>query len=256
MTTAVQTAPPPVAIPTWAPSRVLATWAAAGGPMAALAWLVAPALARAFTGPTAMPRALVLCLGAGLIWQLVLVLLIVRIEQRTLRWAVIREALWLKAPTSPRSGSRGGRLWWVVVPLMLLLALEELVPSPPNPAGRDLAAFFGSTTGQSWMSGNWGWFAALIVLFIFNTALGEELLFRGLLLPRMGCFGKWDWLVNGALFAAYHLHEPWVIPQTILVDTFALALPSRRLRSSLIGIIVHSSQTVFFCLIGLTLVLR
>src|SRR3954447_20961934 len=155
MTTAVQTAPPPVAIATWTPKRVLATWAAAAGPMAVLAWLVAPALARAFTGPTAMPRALVLCLAAGLIWQFVLVLLIVRTEQGTLRWAVIKEALWLKAPTSPRSGRRGGRLWWIVVPLMLLLGLEELVPSPPNPVGRDLAAFFGSTTGQSWMSGNW-----------------------------------------------------------------------------------------------------
>ena len=35
------------------------------------------------------------------------------------------------------------------------------------------------------MSGNWIWFAILIVQFVFNTALGEELLFRGLLLPRM-----------------------------------------------------------------------
>ena len=48
------------------------------------------------------------------------------------------------------------------------------------------------------------------------------------------------------LFAAYHLHVPWVIPQTLVVDTVALALPARRYRSSLLGIAAHSAQTVFF----------
>jgi membrane protease YdiL (CAAX protease family) len=138
----------------------------------------------------------------------------------------------------------------------MLLALEEMLPTLPTPSARDNAAFFASDTGQSWMSGNWPWFAILVVMFVFNTALGEELLFRGLLLPRMGTFGRRDWLVNGLLFACYHLHEPWVIPQTILVDTFAEALPARRLRSSLLSIAVHSAQTVFFFAIALILVLR
>jgi membrane protease YdiL (CAAX protease family) len=48
----------------------------------------------------------------------------------------------------------------------------------------------------------------LLVQFVFNTALGEVLLFRGLLLPRMGAFGRADWVANGLLFACYHLHEP------------------------------------------------
>jgi hypothetical protein len=47
--------------------------------------------------------------------------------------------------------------------------------------------------------------------------LGEELLFRGYLLPRMnGVFGRRDWLANGVLFAAYHLHVPWVMPAALL----------------------------------------
>ncbi len=131
-----------------------------------------------------------------------------------------------------------------------------MLPTLPTPVARDNAAFFGSDAGQSWMSGNWIWFAILVIMFVFNTALGEELLFRGLLLPRMGAFGRGDWLANGVLFACYHLHEPWVIPQTVLVDTFAEALPARRWRSSLISIAVHSSQTVFFFVIALVLVLR
>jgi uncharacterized protein len=91
---------------------------------------------------------------------------------------------------------------------------------------------------------------------VFNTALGEELLFRGVLLPRMrGAFGRWDWVANGVLFALYHLHMPWVIPSS-LVDTFALSYPSRRYRSALIGIIVHSSQSIVFFALILPLVLQ
>jgi uncharacterized protein len=250
------TAPRAVQVPTWRPSRLLAVWAAAALPMALLAWVVPQFLAKAFSGPTADVRALLLSLTAGLVWQFALVLIVVRREQGTLRWPVLKEALWLRAPVSPSTGRRGGRLWWMLVPLIMLLALEELLPALPTPAGRDLSVFFGSDTGQAWMSGNWGWFVILVVGFVFNTALGEELLFRGLLLPRMGTFGRADWLVNGLLFAVYHLHVPWVIPQTLLVDTFAEALPSRRYRSSLIGIAVHSSQTLFFTVVALALVLQ
>jgi uncharacterized protein len=57
------------------------------------------------------------------------------------------------------------------------------------------------------------------------------------------------------LFALYHLHEPWLIPSS-LVDVFALSYPSRRYRSALIGIIVHSSQSVFLLVLLLFLVLK
>jgi uncharacterized protein len=93
-------------------------------------------------------------------------------------------------------------------------------------------------------------------MFVFNTVLGEELLFRGLLLPRMkGAFGRRDWLANGVLFAAYHVHVPWGIPAALVVDTFAIAYPARRYQSAWIGIAVHSAQSVFFAAIILALVL-
>jgi uncharacterized protein len=93
-------------------------------------------------------------------------------------------------------------------------------------------------------------------MFVFNTLLGEELLFRGLLLPRMkGAFGRRDWLANGVLFAAYHVHVPWMMPATVLVDTFAIAYPAKRYRNAWIGIAVHSSQSVVVGAIILALVL-
>jgi len=65
---------------------------------------------------------------------------------------------------------------------------------------------------------------------------------------------KSDWVANGALFAVYHLHTPWVI-STSLVDIFALASPSRRFQSAWVGIVVHSVQSVVVIVVVLGLVL-
>jgi uncharacterized protein len=235
---------------------ILTVWAAAALVMAALAWLVAPELKDRFAGDgnVQMFKALVICLTIGLVWQCVLVAVLVWREQRTFRWSTLREALWLRAPRSPRRGRIGGRVWLVVIPLIAAFAAEELIPTLPHADSRDLGVFLGSDAGQSFMHGAWGWFGLLVVLFVFNTVLGEELLFRGLLLPRMnGAFGRRDWFANGLLFAAYHLHMPWVIPATLL-DTFILAYPTKRYRSAWIGITVHSAQSVVFAVIALKLV--
>ena len=237
-------------------AKILGVWTAAALPMAALAWVVAPLVADRLDGPVALARALLVGLTVGLIWQFVLVMLLVYREQGSLRWPILKDALWLRAPRSPRTGRVGGRLWLVLIPATLLFATEEFIPTLPPVAGHDFAVFVGSGAGREFFTGNWGWFALIAVLAVFNTVLGEELLFRGLLLPRMrGAFGRFDWVANGILFAVYHLHMPWVIPSA-LVDTFALAYPSRRYRSALIGIIVHSSQSVFFLGLLLAIVLR
>jgi hypothetical protein len=52
------------------------------------------------------------------------------------------------------------------------------------------------------VEGAWGWFVVVVVQLVFNSVLGEDLLFRGLLLPRMrGLFERGDFVANGALFA-------------------------------------------------------
>src|SRR5262245_55613432 len=180
-------------------AQVLAVWAAAALPMGVLSWIVAPPLADGLSGAADVPmlKALLLVLTAGLIWQFVLVVGLVWFEQRSLRWTTVREALWLRSPRSPRSGRVGGRLWLILIPLTVLFALEEFIPAVSAPDGRDLGAFLDTDAGQNFMSGNWGWFGLILVLFLFNTVLGEELLFRGLLLPRMNrAFGRGDWAAN------------------------------------------------------------
>jgi membrane protease YdiL (CAAX protease family) len=252
-------APLPVEIPQYSRRAILAIWAAAALPMAAAAWLVTPLLADGWFGGDGivpMAKALYVTLTVGLVWQFVLVAILLRREQGTLRWATVRDALWLRSPRSPRSGRVGGRVWLILIPLIVLFgAAHELVPSIAAPENRDFATLVESDAGKEFLSGAWGWCALLLVNFIFNTALGEELLFRGFLLPRMnGAFGRGDWVANGLLFTGYHLHVPWGMPATLL-DMFFIAYPAKRFRSAWIGIAVHSAQSVVLALLILALVI-
>src|SRR5215218_7029494 len=197
-------------------AQIFAVWAAAAVPMGVLAWIVAPWLRDQLGGDEPLAQALLILLTAGLIWQFVLVLILIRRELGGLQWSRVREALWLLPPRDPKSGRVGGRVWWWVLLFAVLFAAWQAVPAIPGPSVRDFGDFIGSDRGEDFFRGAWGWFALLVVLVIFNTVLGEELLFRGLLLPRMrAVFGRRDWVANGVLFAIYHLHVPWGIPGSL-----------------------------------------
>ena len=244
------------ALPQLSLRGIVGVWAAAALPMAFLAWVVAPALADQLSGPGSLSKALIICLTAGLVWQFVLVMTLVRREQGTLRFSVLRDALWLRAPRSPKTGRRGGKAWLITIPLIVAFGLEEMLPGMPHAAARDFGEFLGSDAGHTLLAGSWGWFAIIVTLLVCNTVIGEELLFRGFLLPRMnGVFGRKDWLANGLLFAAYHVHTPWVMPATLL-DTFIISYPSKRYRSALVGIVVHSAQSVVLFGLVLSLVVK
>jgi CAAX protease family protein len=235
--------------------QILAVWAAAAIPMGVLAWIVAPLLKDQFSGPEPLIQSLFVCLTAGLMWQFVLVLILVRREIGSFEWPRVRDALWLRPPRDPKTGRVGGKLWWWALLFALLFAVWGAMPEIPSPADRDFQTFVGSDVGQDFFSGAWGWFAVVVVMLLFNTVLGEELLFRGLLLPRMqAVFGRRDWVANGVLFTLYHLHMPWLMPLTFVDGIFLDAYPSRRFQSAWMGIIVHSAQTLFFTGLLLTLV--
>ena len=80
-------------------------------------------------------------------------------------------------------------------------------------------------------SGGWGWLALILAIHIFNTVLGEELLFKGYCCRGWRASSAVDWPANGVLFAPYHLHVPWVIPPAV-IDAFLIAYPSSRYRSA------------------------
>jgi membrane protease YdiL (CAAX protease family) len=238
-------------------AEIVGVWAAAAVPMAVLAWIVAPWLRDQLGGPSPLAKALLILLTLGLIWQFVLVLILMRWELGTLEWSRLQDALWLRSPRDPKTGRVGGKVWWWLLLFIFIFALETAAPSISGPKVRDFGDFASSDAGKNFFRGAWGWWAVNLVLGVFNTVLGEELLFRGVLLPRMkAVFGRGDWVANGVLFAVYHLHVPWVIPSALVFDILALAYPSRRFESAWMGIIVHSTQTVFIAIAVLALVLR
>ncbi len=246
--------PPAITITQYSRKTIFAIWAAAALPMGGLAWILAPAIADG-NGIESLVRPLIACMTAGLVWQFVLAVGLVGYEQRSLRWSRLREALWLRSPRSPKTGRVGGKTWLIAIPIVVALGLEEML-SISAPLNRDFGEFLSSDVGKAMFDGSWGWFAVVVAMGIFNTVLGEELLFRGVLLPRMHvAFGDRDWLANGVLFAAYHVHVPWVIPISLLMDPFLYAYPAKRYRSASLGIAVHSAQTIVISLLVLSVVI-
>ena len=100
--------------------------------------------------------------------------------------------------------------------------------------------------------GAWWILGLFIITMLFNYFLGEEFLYRGILLPKMnGTFGKWDWLANGVLFGFYHLHKPQIIISTALLFGFLFAFPCKRFQSNWMAVIIHGLEG----LLGLVVVL-
>jgi len=237
--------------------QILKIWAAATGPMAILAWLVAPWLGDRIGGSEPLVKALLICFNAGLIWMIVLTMILVRREQGGLGWARVRDALWLRAPQDQKTRRVGGKLWWWVLPFALLSAgINSLPIDPIGPMPRDLPEFIGTDRASHFFQGSWGWFA-LTAMVALLAPLAEEVFFRGLLLPRMrAVFGKGDWIANGAIFTVYHLHQPWSMPATLLDGIFAQAYPAKRFRSIWIGIVSHTVPSFVIIGVLLTLVLK
>jgi membrane protease YdiL (CAAX protease family) len=100
-------------------------------------------------------------------------------------------------------------------------------PFLAEPPGYSFGAAFAAPAAKAHLVGAWGILALVVVEALLNTVLGEELLFRGLLLPRMsGVFGKRDWVMNGLLFGIYHLHQPWGLLSSAVHGILLFALPT------------------------------
>lgn len=246
--------------------QILGIWLAAGAPMWLLGWAAYPALSAGLAPLDAGLLRMKLFTG-GLVWQFVLAMIILYREEGNIRLGTVSRRFWLNHPKSAHSGETKKALWWRLIPLILLAAALEIglrstlvdvwtgiFPFFAEPEGYDMAAMF-TPEMRAQLVGAWGLLALFFVSALFNTVLGEELLFRGVLLPKMeGVFGKWDWAANGVLFSFYHLHQPWGILATLPADLI-LAFSGKRFRNNWFPIIIHSGQSVFFLILILGVVL-
>jgi hypothetical protein len=113
----------------------------------------------------------------------------------------------------------------------------SLFPFFAEPPGYSLGAILESWEILDRLVGAWWFFALFVVNAIFNTILGEKFLFRGVLLPCS--------LALPALG----------IPGSVISGVFLYAFPSWRFRSTWMGIIVHSAQSVYFAFLIFGIVL-
>jgi membrane protease YdiL (CAAX protease family) len=149
-----------------------------------------------------------------------------------------------------RQGSFGARLWlrpmnrgdwlWTVggfaavgvltggigVALGMLPDGTQLHPS--------FMAFEPLGPGRYWILGAW------LPFFVLNI-VGEEFVWRGVVLPRQeAAFGERAWLVNGAFWLLFHAAFPWQVLLTLVPITLILPNIAQRRHNIWPGVIIHA----------------
>jgi uncharacterized protein len=178
-------------------------WAAAAVPMGLLAWVVAPWLADRVGGDEPLTAALLIVLTAGLIWQFVLVLILLRRASSSLpcgRWCP-------RSQVSPPEISA----------ISSARTMARLSSAAPGAGSRSSSCLSSSTPCAAESSSSWGRCCRACELY---SASGTGSL-------------------PGAVHT-YHLRVPWVMPASLVEGIFLDAYPSRRFQSAWMGIIVHS----------------
>jgi membrane protease YdiL (CAAX protease family) len=231
----------------YTPWQILGIWASVALPMGLIHWVVTPIL---------IPRVdiepgflYLILITTGLVWEGIVAYMILRWEVKPFTWENIKDRVWLYTPTNPKTGARSKWLYLWTIPLIVIVQvgfrvldpLNELwvktfpfLTPPPHTVIQNLAK---PAVGQWWLLG------VLAVLIVFNYLVGEELIFRGILLPKMnGVFGMWDFIANAILFETYHLHKIEILPEMLIdwIDPWA----TKRFKSYWVAVILHGSEAL------------
>ncbi len=174
-------------------------------------------------------------IAVGAIFFLLLVGAFVGFRREGYEWSALRERMWLNTPS-------GGDLLWALGTLVVVSMLSGGVlffmlwlsktagfhfdANPPALGYRKLA------DGETWILG-------VHAAFLFCGIGGEELMWRGYLLPRMQAgMGRLAWAGNGLLWTM--LHVPYGLSMVNLLPIlFILPWVVQRRQNAWIGIIVH-----------------
>ena len=91
-----------------------------------------------------------------------------------------------------------------------------------------------------------------VIGLVFNI-FGEELYYRGYLMPKMRkVFGGWDWVANGILFTLKHVYQRWLFPG-ILVGGLGFAFAFGPLGSLPLAMVFHWIGNFLFQMVFLVI---
>lgn len=89
--------------------------------------------------------------------------------------------------------------------------------------------------GRYWILGAW------LPFFVLNIA-GEELVWRGIVLPRQEvAFGGRAWWVHGILWLLFHAAFPWQVLLALVPITLILPYIVQRRGNTWIGVVIHAA---------------
>ncbi|WP_457583692.1 CPBP family intramembrane glutamic endopeptidase [Ensifer canadensis] len=202
----------------------------------AAVYLVVPRLlARGWSGPYAA----LVPIGACFILMFAITFVGLRREGGTQPW---RERLRLTKPSG--ADIAGG----MVIGLSMIFSvvvieghvqeyIMAVVPMRPPQWFLDIMKTSGTVFGAPGL-GRWDFLALHLALFALNI-FGEELLFRGYLLPRQESVGyRYAWVLNGIQWTAFHWFWFHILPM-ILPTSLLLSWITLRRKSTWCAIIGH-----------------
>ena len=203
---------------------------------------------------------LIIVLGTGA--ELVAGLFLLRREGYPLRIRALRERIRWSWP-------KGWKAWTLAVIVFILGMSLSMAMGPVN---RALASVPGFVPPDWWgaasnptirvtgaadvfpdinLGGNYLFVLLYFFIGLVFNIFGEEIYYRGYLLPRMRkVFGKWDWVANGILFTLKHIYQRWMFPG-ILVGGLGFAFAAGPLGSLPLAMVYHWVGNFLFNLIFL-----
>jgi len=223
-----------------------------GIPSAIFSWFMLWWLPRLMASGMSLLPIFLLTFATPLALMLLAALVVYRREGNAWTWPAFRERMRL------RRMNAGDWLWTIgaVAGVMLvgrllspLLGGHELIRFYTHPAGFTEFMTRMSTIGPEWvgipLKGNWLVLVAYIVVLLVFNIFGEELWWRGIILPRQElALGQYAWIVNGVLWAAFHAFYHTTLASFLMFvpGTTLIAFVCQKRKSTWPGIIAHTIQ--------------
>ncbi|MBN1350569.1 CPBP family intramembrane metalloprotease [candidate division KSB1 bacterium] len=86
------------------------------------------------------------------------------------------------------------------------------------------------------------WILLVWLPYWLLNIMGEEILWRGTLLPRQEVrFGKHAWLVHGIFWGVFHIAFGWQLLLTLIPILFLQSYVVQRRKNSWIGVVIHAA---------------
>ena len=126
----------------------------------------------------------------------------------------------------------GGFLVTIISAYLIITLLEALgVKASHQPS---FMTFEQLTSGRYWLLAVW------FPFWIFNI-MGEEVLWRGVILPRQeSSLGMHAWILNGACWIIFHIPFGWHLILPMLPILFILPYIVQRRKNSWIAVFIHA----------------